>query len=74
MTATLTPTTSPLAAMLDREAAAAYIGVQPSTLALWAHNGKHRDTLPVARIGKRAYYRRADLDKWLESRFAASAK
>ena len=45
---------SPIAAMLCREDAAAYIGVQPSTLADWAHTGRYRDELPVARIGRRA--------------------
>ena len=42
----MVPVASPtLADSLDRPAAAAYIGVSASTLALWAHNGKHRDLL-----------------------------
>lgn len=65
---------SPLADMKPREEAAAYIGVQASTMAYWACTGKYRDELPVARIGKRAFYRRADLDRWLESRFSPSAR
>jgi hypothetical protein len=54
---------------LDRSAAATYIGHQPSTLASWANSGKHRDLLPFALIGKRCYYRRADLDRFLEAQF-----
>jgi excisionase family DNA binding protein len=60
--------------MLNRDQAAEYIGVSVATLASWAHTGVHRDILPVARIGKRAFYRRADLDKWLESRFSVTAR
>jgi ATP-dependent exoDNAse (exonuclease V) alpha subunit len=52
--------TSPLAAMLCRENASVYIGVAYATMADWTHTGKYRDELPVARIGKRSYYRRAD--------------
>ncbi len=66
---TLSP--SPLAMMLDRDAAAEYLGLKPATLAFWAHVGKYRDELPYALIGKKAFYRRADLDAWLASRFPA---
>ncbi len=66
--------TSPAVDFLPREEAAEYIRISPKTLAFWAHSGKHRDELPFARIGKRAYYRRADLDRWLESRFAPATK
>jgi excisionase family DNA binding protein len=59
---------------LPRTEAAAYIGVEVSTLASWAHTGKHRDELPFAMIGKKAYYRKADLDRFVESRFAVSAQ
>jgi hypothetical protein len=59
---------------LPRDKAAAYIGVETTTLAGWAHNGKYRDVLPFAMIGKRAYYRIADLDRFIESRFSHSAQ
>ncbi len=65
--ATLSPV---LSESLPRDQAAAYIGVETSTLANWAHSGKHRDLLPFAMIGKRAFYRKADLDRFVESRFS----
>ena len=69
--ATLSPV---LQESLPRSEAAAYIGVEISTLAGWAHTGKHRDLLPFAMIGKRAFYKKMDLDRFIESRFAVSAQ
>ena len=66
------PADSPLAALLPRDQAARYIGFSPATLADWAIEGKYRDELPFARIGKRAFYRRSDLDKFIQSRFPAN--
>jgi hypothetical protein len=60
--------------MLPREDASRYIGVTVAAMASWAHTGRYRDIIPPARIGKKAYYRRCDLDKWLESRFSPTAK
>ena len=57
-----------------REDAAAYIGVKVSTLAGYAHSGKYRDELPYAMIGKKAYYRTVDLDRFIESRFSSSGQ
>ncbi len=59
---------------LPRDEAAPYIGVEVSTMASWAHTGKHRDVLPFAMIGKKAYYKKADLDRFVESRFSVSAQ
>ncbi len=73
MQATL-PRSPVLQDSLPRAEAAAYIGVEVSTLAGWAHTGKHRDELPFAMIGKRAFYKKTDLDRFVESRFAVSAK
>jgi hypothetical protein len=64
--ATLSPE---IADCLPRAEAAAYIRVKPSTLAFWAHTGKYRDLLPFGCVGKRAYYRIADLDRFVKSRF-----
>jgi excisionase family DNA binding protein len=64
--------TSPLADMLDRTQAAEYIGVAVSTLALWAHNGKHRAFLPFSRHGKKALYRKSDLDRFLAAQFGVT--
>jgi hypothetical protein len=69
--ATLSPV---LKESLPRAEAAAYIGVEISTLAGWAHTGKHRDLLPFGMIGKKAYYKIADLDRFVESRFSNSAQ
>ena len=59
------PADSPRAQLLNREEAAAYLGVKPSTLADWRLSGKYRNELPCGRIGRRVFYRKADLDRWL---------
>jgi excisionase family DNA binding protein len=46
--------------------AAAYIGVQPNTLATW--RSTHRYNIPFIRVGSRIFYRKADLDEWLAAR------
>jgi len=58
---------------LPRDEAAAYIGVEVCTMAGWAHTGKYRDILPCARIGKRAFYKKRDLDRWIEKQFSSSS-
>ena len=50
---------------LTREEAAEYLGVAPATLSQWAYNG--RQEIPYYPHGRRVYYRKADLDVWLES-------
>jgi excisionase family DNA binding protein len=57
--------------LLDREQAAAYLGVAPNTLAVWACTGRYE--LPFVRVGRLAKYRLADLDAWLEQRVVAAA-
>ena len=57
--------------LLTRDEAAAFLGVKPQTLAVWATT--HRYDLPMVRVGARVRYRRADLDKWLESRTVGGA-
>jgi len=52
--------------LLSREQAAAYLGVSPNTLAVWACNKTYG--LKYIRVGRCARYRRADLDAWLEQR------
>lgn len=56
---------------LDREAAARYLGVAFSTL----ENDvvTQRLGVPFYRIGRKPYYRRSDLDQWIESRRVAPA-
>lgn len=57
-------TSSP--ALLTREQAAEYLGVQVQTLAVWATTGRY--ALPFIRVGRLVKYRRSDLDAFLESR------
>jgi predicted site-specific integrase-resolvase len=64
---------SPRADYLDRSQAATYLGIAISTLALWAHSGKHRELLPFARYGKRCMYRKSDLDNFLAVQFASAS-
>jgi excisionase family DNA binding protein len=49
--------------LLTRPQAAAYLRVSTSTLARWA---VLRENLPYRRVGKRALYRRRDLDDFLD--------
>jgi excisionase family DNA binding protein len=52
--------------LLTREQAAAYLGVRPQTLAVWASAGRYN--LPMVRVGRSVRYRVADLEKWLSAR------
>jgi excisionase family DNA binding protein len=61
--ATASTLTSPT---VDRDVAAAYLGIQPQTLAVWATTGRYG--LPYIKVGRRVRYRIADLDKFLASR------
>ena len=56
--------------LLTREQAAEYLGIRPQTLAVWATSGRYG--LPFIRVGRRVRYRRADLDRFLESRTITS--
>jgi excisionase family DNA binding protein len=58
--------------LLTRRQAAAYIGVQPHTLAVWACT--HRQPLPYVRIGRLVKYRKADLDAFIESNICSPSQ
>lgn len=49
--------------LLNRPTAAAYLGVQPQTLAVWACTQRY--PLPFVKIGRRVMYRLADLDAFV---------
>lgn len=49
--------------LLDRPAAAAYLGVQPQTLAVWACTQRY--ALPYVKIGRRVMYRLGDLESFV---------
>ena len=56
-------------ALLTREQAAAYLGLAPQTLAVWAITGRY--SLPTIKVGRCVRYRQSDLDAWLASRTVA---
>jgi excisionase family DNA binding protein len=52
--------------LLTRPQAAKYLSVREQTLACWHSSGRY--PIPVVKVGRSVRYRRADLDRWLESR------
>ncbi len=58
--ACVTSTKSPL---IDRKEAAAYLGIKPQTLAVWASTKRY--ALNVVKVGGRAKYRIADLEAFI---------
>lgn len=57
---------------MNREDAAAYIGVEAQTLANWASTGKVR--IPFLKIGRKVIYLKSDLDAYLASSKANTTK
>ncbi len=56
-------------ALLDTRQAAEYLCVAPRTLEIW--RSCKRNSIPYIKVGRRLVrYRRADLDRWLESQTA----
>ncbi|MFT4563807.1 MAG: excisionase family DNA binding protein [Gammaproteobacteria bacterium] len=51
---------------LNRPEAARYLGVSVNTLEVWASTGRYE--LPFVRIGRRVFYRRSDLDAFIDRR------
>lgn len=49
---------------MTRQEAAEYLGKKKSTLDNWASTGY--GDLPFYKLGGTVYYRRSDLDRWLE--------
>jgi len=52
--------------LLTRKEAAAYLGLSPRTLAIWASTGRYG--LEVIKIGRLAKYRRSTLDRFINAR------
>ncbi|HAS1036918.1 TPA: helix-turn-helix domain-containing protein [Enterobacter cloacae] len=50
---------------LTRKEAAAHLGVNPQTLANWAHTGRVK--IPFHKVGRKVIYFKADLDIYLDS-------
>ncbi len=49
--------------LVDRSAAASYLGIKTQTLAVWACTQRY--PLPFVKIGRRVMYRIADLDAFI---------
>jgi hypothetical protein len=54
---------APIGQLLTRSAAAAHLGVQPQTLAVWACTKRY--PLPYVKIGRRVMYRLTDLEAFV---------
>jgi len=52
--------------LLNRAEAATYLDVKPQTLACWATTRRYG--LRYVKVGRNVRYRKADLDRFLESR------
>lgn len=50
--------------LLSRRQAAAYLGLQEQTLAIWASNKRYN--LPFCKIGSLAKYKLGDLDRFIQ--------
>lgn len=55
----------PARPVFSREEAAAYLGLQPSTLANWACTKKF--VIPYFRVGRSVRYKKSDLDEFIQS-------
>ena len=51
---------------LWRKQAAAYLGVTPGTLRVWASTGRYN--LPYYRVGRAVYYLQSELDAFIQKR------
>ncbi len=56
---------------MTRREAAEYLGLAPATLEVWASTGRY--ALPYVKIGRRAFYRRSDLNAFIERRTVGGA-
>jgi excisionase family DNA binding protein len=59
----------PVPEMLTTAQAADYLGVKVSTLATWRCTRRYQ--IPFVKVGRRTRYRKADLDKFLQTRTVA---
>ncbi|PWF44021.1 helix-turn-helix domain-containing protein [Massilia glaciei] len=61
--APIASTTQQPGPLLSRKDAAHYLGLAPQTLAQWVVSRRHQ--LPYVSIGRKAMYRKADLDAFI---------
>jgi hypothetical protein len=64
--ANATPAENTEQALLDENAAAAYLGVRPGTLSVWRSTKRY--ALPYVKCGARVRYRKRHLDAFLDAR------
>ena len=57
--------------LLNREEAAAYLGLKPGTLACWASTRRYN--LRFVKVGRNVRYRKRDLDAFLDARTVGAA-
>lgn len=50
--------------LVSRKEAAAILGIEPNTLAVWACTGRHK--LPYVKIGRYVKYRLEDLNAFID--------
>ncbi|KPZ69943.1 Helix-turn-helix domain protein [Shewanella sp. P1-14-1] len=51
---------------LSNKEAAEYLGIKSETLDIWRSVNRH--PIPFAKIGRRVFYRKSDLDAFIDSR------
>jgi excisionase family DNA binding protein len=56
----------PVPQMMTPQQAADYLGVKASTLGIWRCRRSY--PIPFVKVGSKVYYRKADLDEFLQSR------
>jgi len=49
--------------LMDLDQAAAFLGIPASTLHTWAWQGR----VPCVRLGRRRFFRRKDLERWVDN-------
>ena len=49
--------------LISRKDAAAFLGVSPNSLAVWASTGRH--AVPFIKVGRKVYYSKTALSEWL---------
>jgi len=51
---------------LNNKEAARYMGIKPETLDVWRSTGRY--LIPFTKIGRLVFYRKSDLDAFIDSR------
>ncbi|EGA64178.1 helix-turn-helix domain-containing protein [Vibrio brasiliensis] len=56
----------------NRKQAAEYLGLSEGTLAVWASTGRYQ--LPFVKVGRKVFYRKSDLDAFIESNIVTQTR